>query len=218
MIKFSLLHASARPWAWRTAHDAWIAQAVFPENVEYILCCHSDDSKAFHKTDIHDVGLATNPKINSAVANWNAAARYSTGDVLLLIADDAFPCNRWDLELTGVLPDLAEHVIRTSTGGMADNFGLMVHPIMTRAYYERYGYVLYPEYRHVHCDTDFTRQAERDGVIIEARHLLFPHRHFSHGDCPEDDVYRRANGPEAQRIGAEVLMKRWSGSVKGVAA
>lgn len=224
MLKFSLLHASARPQAWRASHDAWLSNAVKPVTVEYILCCHSSDVSAFlhdvlateSECPIGDFRLVNNVGTNSAVANWNKAAKISTGDVLLLIADDAFPCKRWDLELAGVLPDLGEHVIRTSTGGMADNYGLIIHPIMTRAYYERYGYVLYPEYQHVHCDTDFTRQAERDGVIIEARHLLFPHRHFSHGDCPEDDVYRRANGPESQRVGAEVLAKRWSS--KGVAA
>ena len=35
--RFSILHTSARPHAWRAVYDAWLAAADHPEDVEYIL-------------------------------------------------------------------------------------------------------------------------------------------------------------------------------------
>jgi hypothetical protein len=53
----------------------------------------------------------------------------------------------------------------------------MVLPIITRARYARFGYLFYPKYKSMFCDTELTEVAYRDGVVIDAHHLLFEHMH-----------------------------------------
>ena len=49
----------------------------------------------------------------------------------------------------------------------------MVLQIMSRAYYSQRGYAMYPEYESMYADNDFTEHARHDGVVIDARHLVF---------------------------------------------
>lgn len=67
----------------------------------------------------------------------------------------------------------------------------MTLPIVDRAFYERMGYVLYPDHHHMYCDNDLEDVSRRLGQLIEAKHLLFPHRHYIAGAAPFDEMYRR---------------------------
>jgi hypothetical protein len=67
------------------------------------------------------------------------------------------------------------------------------------------------------ADNDFCESARQDGVVIDARHLMFPHRHpmfDGRGGWSEDwqgraDVALRAqNRPEAYKIGKEIYARR----------
>ncbi len=41
------------------------------------------------------------------------------------------------------------------------------------------------------CDDDLTHLARATGRLVDARYLVFPHRHHAIGLSPEDDTYRR---------------------------
>jgi hypothetical protein len=178
----------------------------------------------------------------------NTAARVSTGHILMVIADDQWPCERWDeklLEAIDVsrwpyevfqkwLPEVnasnepysaesksrAQWVIEVSTGTPYEHHrGIMVMPILSRARYERLGYVFYPEYESVFADNDFYAHAQHDKCIIDARYLMFPHRHplaepgawEKRADgkwTTRDKVYAAQNRPEAYRTGEEIFKRR----------
>ena len=114
----------------------------------------------------------------------------------------------WDQSLLEVVAGkTGEFVVHVSSGGPRDNT-LMAPQIMSRARYERLGYVFHPDYLSMYADDEFTEHAYSDGVVIEARHLLFPQSHPHHGTAEWDEVYTWENRPEAYEKGREVFERR----------
>ena len=121
-------------------------------------------------------------------AGWNCAAAATTGKVIIAVADDFLPPHNWDQLLLGLEPkgwEDGEHVIKVEDGYVHDIFVL---PILTRKRYDRFGYLYYPKYRSLFNDTEFGDVARRDGVVIEANHLLFEHMHPDCGKRERDGV------------------------------
>ena len=209
---FSICHTSARPAEWRKAWGAWIALAKHPELVEYVLTCapgvgFEKDWPQLRPQD--KVFWDTDPR-RCFVGGANLACAASTGRVLIIAADDIYPPQNWDQQLLELIPDLgADFVIQTASGTPADARDLMVLAIQSRTRYEKHGYGLYPEYESMYSDDDFSEHARADGIVIEARHLLFEHRHplYSQG-FPMDEVYQRQNSEERYAQGRAILERR----------
>ena len=85
---------------------------------------------------------------------------------------------------------------------------IMTLPIVGRALYETLGYVYHPAYISMFCDDDLTHTAAAMGRLVDARHLEFPHRHFSVGSSAPDATYARQNSNAAWWHGWRVLEKR----------
>jgi len=205
---FSLIHASARPLEWRDAYFAWMESAAEPSDMEYLLGVDFAQLSEF-RTLPHDVGLVINNGRRCAVDAWNAVARAAIGNVLVQVADDFFPIPKWDDELLARLPDLhGEYVIAISEG-RSDN--LLCHSILTRAYYDRYGYLFWPEYDGMGGDNEFTDVAYRDGVVIEARDLVFRHEHPSYGTREADALDAIHQSPENHTLGRAIYERRKAG-------
>lgn len=205
---FSICHTTARPNAWRNSYEAWRRNCDSWQDVEYVLCV--DERWGFPK-DFHEPGITVvwNGKRKCCVDGFNIAAAASTGHVLLVNSDDFFPSEHWDTELKKVIPDLeSEYVIEVSTHAGADQARIMTFQILTRARYERVGYLFYPGYESMCCDIEFTERARMDGVVIDARHIVIEHRHYTMGGLPRDAVYAHENRPEAYRLGWAVLEAR----------
>lgn len=213
---YSVLHTSARPNKWKEIYDAWIGAAAHPETVEYVLCIDarwgfdgpSDKFKKVHGIREQDK-VVFNFRRKCYVDGVNTAATTSTGLVLIVNADDQYPCANWDEELARVLPPSPDFVIRVSTGTPTEvERHLMVMPIMSRPRYDRQGYVFYPAYESMYADQDFCEAAEADGVVVEARHLMFPHKHWINNQRGADEVDAAQNRGEAYRLGESVLTER----------
>jgi hypothetical protein len=209
-IIFSICHTTARPAEWRTAYDAWISAAKYPEHVEYVLVC--DQRWGF--TELPKLRrqdkTAWNTDRMCLVGGANVACAQSTGKVLIISADDMFPPEHWDEKLLEIIPELdSDFVIRTASGTPADDRGLIVLQILSRARYKKLGYGLHPAYDSMYADDDFTQHGEHDGVVIEARHLLFEHRHPVYNKAVKwDDVYRHENKEQAYAKGHAILEQR----------
>lgn len=227
---FSILHSTARPEGWQAAYLEWIEKAVNREAYEYVLCV--DKRWGFVSTDVSQSCLERgfpgppdrviwNEGPKTAVSGWNTAAAAARGDILLVVADDFFPCDGWDVYLQGVVDAWKsghgyrkplQFAIRVSMGvPEADKQGHMCHAFLSRARYEHQGsFVYHPEYEGVFCDNDFTAHAEQDGVIIEARHLVFPHRNpfYKHGPGGMDEAWWHHNKPQDYAFGKAVFDKR----------
>lgn len=211
----SLCHTTARlPDGWRAATQAWFDNCDHPEQVEH--CLTADDSRIM--ADVLQNGAifpntktGVNPGPKTAVAGWNFAAKLSTGKLIISLADDWFPCPHWDTELLKMIPDLdGEYVLDVDTCG---NDHLLTFSLLTRAYLMKYskgeGWLFYPEYTGMYADNDFTDSARLDKVIINARHLKFPHRHPNYfADVEPDAIHLWQGRPEAWRTGIKVYKKR----------
>lgn len=231
---FSVLHPSNRPNAWRKVYDAWMAACVDPSLVEYVLCVDHDGpfdggttmpggprAKLFGAQMI-----VRNSDRHCAVDAYAAAAKASTGHILICIADDLFPCEKWDERLTLSIPtvfeptqdfdaqgrfvlDLSREFIIDVSTSTPPGRRIFEMPIVSRPRYERLGYLFYPEYLSMYADNDMFEHAERDGVIINARHLMFEHRHpFFDKSVEMDETYLHTNRPEAYEVGKRIFEAR----------
>ena len=205
-----------------------------------------DSSK--YDTPLDNVRVVVNNRRRCYVDGVAIAAEESTGSILIVNADDQFACENWDerlidavvgpvegdaglsgaalaldvawVRLNGLERSIEEpFVVEVSTGTPDEhNRGVLVMPILTRARYEQQGFVFYPEYESMFADNDFCAAARQDGVIIDARHLMFPHRHqmfdgkggWKTGNWKEtlDKAYREQNRKEACAIGEMVFRRR----------
>jgi hypothetical protein len=210
---FSILHTSARPDKWRAAYNDWLAKAKRPEEVEYVLCI--DERWGFGASvefpedgAIHT--LCHNRGRKSWVSGVNTAAAMSRGRILIVNADDLFACEYWDAELLErVGTRVGEYAIEVSTGTPQEHErGIAVIPMLSRARYERLGFVLYPEFESMYADNDFLEHAVCDGVLLDARDLRFPHRHYLVTGAAPDAVYAHQNRAGAYDLGKAVLSAR----------
>lgn len=250
MPRFSILHTSARPDKWREIYDAWMSNCDNPKDIEYVLV--TDPRWGFQPIDKRDFELkktghltfkhATEPLIIQVqndgrrcyVEGVNLAAKHSTGDILIVIADDQYPCEHWDTRIACVMPNLkvdGRDFIPTLlhvTTGTPDEFARQITPmpIMNRSLYEKWGYVFYPEYESMYADNDLCDHAKAEGVLAEARHLFFPHKHAMFNENgwvknPKlDEAYKAQNRLEAYTLGKEIYNRRKAsrfGSVKPIA-
>lgn len=230
---FSILHPSARPDKWKVVYADWMAKCSNRYEVEYILC--ADERWGFDPAAPKLQGHAPFEVLRTVwntgrrcyVDAVNIAAKAATGQILIVIADDQFACSRWDAKLADMIAGATsggsvagnrEFVIEVSTGTPNEHErGIFVMPIVSRARYEALGYLFYPAYESMFADNDLCSHARQDGIVIDVRHLMFPHRHpaFSDGhwvpNVVLDETYKAQNRPEAYELGARVFAARSAG-------
>lgn len=198
MKLFSLCYTSRRPAEMGKVIEMWRNRADNPAEVEVILGLDGNDIASIAAAaEIKDISVVIQPDPPfNCVRGWNLAAEKSTGLVIIAIADDFVPPPSWDTHLKNVVKDDArtemdrqrqgksypgwidrEHVVHVNDGYVKD---LCTLAILTRIRYDRFGYLWYPEYQSLFCDTEFTTVAYRDSVVVKAPHLLFEH---VHPDC-----------------------------------
>lgn len=232
---FSILHTTARPYKWREIYDAWMGAAIGHKDVEYVLCLDYrwgfTYDHAIRQWELLRRGLnkiVWNTERRCYVDGVNIAAKESTGDILVVNADDQYPMQGWDSYLYQMVPfpaREAEFVVEVTTGTPQEHErNLLVMPILSRARYERLGYVFWPEYESMYADQDFCLHAQQDGVIIDARNpaYVFPHKHpmfDEKGWVPKEEIqknwtreYAEQNRREAYQLG-EVLLK-WRSKIR----
>lgn len=192
-MKFSLCYTSRRASLISAVIETWLREAADPSNVEVVVAIDQDyrDGK-----QVADAAAARWPNVKSVVntgssncvSGWNAAAAACTGDVLISLADDFFPPNRWDDLLRQSAPGewwKEDHVVVISDGY---NHQIFTLGIITRFRYERFGYFFYPGYESLFSDTELTAVAIAEKVVVDARHILFEHLHPDAGKRQQDEV------------------------------
>lgn len=205
-MKISLLHPSRnRAAAADATISEWLGKRSGLHPVEYIISIDRDDTQtsAYRRiAERHGARLLINPNRNSVQA-CNQAARVATGDLLIMVSDDFGCLAGWDDALARTIGERRDVAVFVDDGFGAKTMTL---PIVDRPFYQHTGHLLYPHYLHLFCDNDLEEVARRSGRLIAAKHLLFPHRHFTARALPWDDTYRRAN--KSWRRDAATFAKR----------
>lgn len=193
MKMITCIHPSrSRPDLAKSTAKKWIDRAGI--RVEYILSVDVDDPYVYDYsgmfTDNIDVSVIVNLN-KSAIQAINVAAKKANGDLLVVVSDD-FDCpENWAIKLIeGLSLSLADDwtdddfIVKTKDGMQPT---IITLPILSRKYYERFGYVYFEGYNHLFCDTEMTAVAHMTGKVINSD-LMFRHNHYLTGAMKKDDI------------------------------
>lgn len=215
MIKISLIHPSRnRPEKARANYHTWLRQSSKCHEIEYILSLDVDEPQSLWYTEYFNasgIKLAmSNPPDGYVVGATNEGAKLATGDILVYLSDD-FGCPQdWDKLIVERMDITKPQILKVDDCLQQFNVGVLTIPIMTKAYYDQYGYFFYPEYKSMFCDEDLYNVAKMKDQLVFAPEFRFPHMHPSNPDktlCgANDETYNRSAGMWNQ--GKEVLRKR----------
>lgn len=207
--RISLLHATrGRVDVAIAARDRWLQAAKYPERIEHIFAFDRDDAESV-------AGLATYRHVvveecdKGCVAAWNLAARAGKGEILIQLSDDWLPIRNWDTKIAARFRDISKPgVLRVSDGRRVDD--LLAFAIFTRAYLELLGGdFLAPDYFGVYSDDEFSLRAYQNGVVIDARDIVFEHCHPSFSqDAVYDETHKRQNDDARYREGRKIFLRR----------
>lgn len=205
--RISLLHATRGRWSQAIqAMNMWMSRASDAFRVEHIFAIDEDDKESREKLRRFRHVIAA--KDGYSVGAWNAAAKASTGDILVQLADDFEPPPEWDRLIVEALGGevFAPRVLRVKDGIRED--GLITLAIVTRRWLEQEGDLFDPQFRNVYSDDDLTARAQKAGAIIEAPQLTFHHHHPVAGKVPMDATYERGNDPKEYERAKAIFQSR----------
>lgn len=202
MAVISLIHPS-RGRAQR-AHEVamkWISSAGV--DVEYILSVDIDDPELKEYRKLFSSLVINIGEHRSAIDAINTAAKASTGRIIIVMSDD-FDCpDNWGYDLGEKTEYRVDWIAKTSDGIQK---WIITLPIMDREYYNRFGYVYYPEYKHMFCDTEMTCVADLVNRKISLP-IQFSHNHYSTGKTKKDAINERADKTWEQ--GEKLFIERY---------
>src|SRR5207247_3034387 len=151
----------------------------------------------------------------SIVDAVNQGAAASSEPYLIVPTDDFYPCQNWDTVLSERIEQFLEGknhrqaVVHITDNTFVNSYFTI--QIVTREYYDHWGYMLYPEYLTQQADNDFTETARRYNHItqsvIEAMDINFAHQSPDFVDKFERDAVFSRN-KETQPQGTEVWFRR----------
>lgn len=177
-MKISIIHPSrSRAIQAHATCINWLSKSTNPHEIEYILSVDiTDPDLAYYYGAFDPSQVSICVKDNkTAIEAINNAAKEATGNLLIVVSDD-FDCpEHWDTWLTDALEGKEDFVVKTDDGLQP---WIITLPIMDRKYYDRFGYIYYPNYLHMFCDTDMTFVGDILGRTIKLP-IKFLHLHYS---------------------------------------
>ena len=213
----SICHATARGYEALKVKERLLNSAEFPLAIEYIFCVDEDDIKS--QQELLGERVILNPKGTGPVSAWNIAAKASTGAVLIQMSDDWQLPPRWDQGIFDCTREALdkERVLLINDSNRKDI--LVTMAIVTRKYYEKYGYLFHPGFYSMYSDNELTARALKDNVLFDCRHYLkFLHDHpmfnpknfDASGNFDEtsmDPVYYKSNHKKNYEEGKKLFLE-----------
>ena len=155
------------------------------------------------------------PRTVTAVRNWNAAAaRFATGHILFVIADDLTPPVGWDTvsgrdrrHTRSLLDSPLPYGSQTSIRGRTRAPRCYV-TLVSRRFYEAHG-LFDPEYTSLFCDDDITLRSFHRAVVVDGSSLRLQHHRSAGRPTPSQS---RINTDEELAHGRRVRDRKWKRS------
>lgn len=184
---FTIIHPSRnRPEQAEKTIKLWLGNAKDQSKIQYILSVDHNDKYLSRYRSISEMycvklHIAVN---KSAIQAINRAAKKSEGNIIIVVSDDFISEKDWDEKLIKELEGKEDFIVKTQDG-IQD--WIITLPLMDRKYYDRFGYVYFPGYQHLFCDTEMTAVADLTGRKITSQ-LFFEHQHYSTGKSKKDAI------------------------------
>ena len=189
----SIIHPSRqRPEMALQTKNHWMHNAIHKSSIEYVLSIDNSDPSLHDYNWMfrhnYDVRIEYNNNF-SAIDAINVVAPQIVGNIIIVVSDD-FECfEGWDEYLLTHLEGDEDYLVKTSDGYL-NNDWLITLPIMDRKYYNRFGYVYHPEYKHMWSDTEMTTVGNMLGKIVDLQNsnAVFKHKHYTINGMEKDAV------------------------------
>jgi len=205
-VKISILHATrGRPQEAINARVLWMKKASNPQNIEWLFACDNNDPAAAAMKP-------WNPIMGdgSCVAAWNRAADKAQGEILIQASDDWDPPLYWDTIVTERLGDLSKpKVLAISDGHRTDD--LLCMAILTKARLIQQSSLFAQEYdacSGIFSDNEFSHRAIKDGVIVQAKDVVFTHNNPLFTGAVQDAEFKKHNAQENYVLGEKIFKER----------
>ncbi len=208
--RFDIIHGTNRPYGWQAVYSSYLRTADNPQNFAYHLVCDEPMAKYFRQFRKPGIDLIINPNDPCYVAASNYGASVTSAPILLIASDDMFPPAHWDTLLWELLnEDSTKHAVWVNDQCFPH---ISTMQILTRAWYDRYGFVFKPKFQSMLGDHDYTRRAVHDGVMIDVRDrpdLYWKHYHHRNGLRPADTSDEVNQSAERYAQGWKAIAEDW---------
>jgi hypothetical protein len=176
----------------KKAHDVlktYIEMANSIKDIQIILSVDDDDSPekyiAFHPC----IKIISGRPMGKIAAINRDIPDPSSFDILLLASDDMIPIEKgYDdiirLKMYQNFPD-KDGVLWFNDGYTGYKLNTLV--ICGSKYYERFGYIYYPEYKSLFCDNEFMDEANKLGRQIYIDQVIIKHEHPANNNMLKSD-------------------------------
>ena len=209
--KISLLHATRGRFQQAAgARRKWMEKAANQDAIEHIFALDADDAESLQYLTLwRNVVVAPG---GGPVRAWNAAAEACNGHVLIQLSDDWEPPMGWDQIILDRIGDTSKSAVLQIWDGYRED-QLLCMAILTRARYIEQGYLFHPDFFSMYSDNWFSHCAFRDGVVIDARDVVFEHLHPAFGKAEMDATYARSNDSVNYKAGDRHLQRLSCGAI-----
>lgn len=168
-------------------------------NLKIWVACESEDQKVYSErlAPLNGIVTVAAARYGCYVEAVNRVAAETTGDVIIVAADDVVPSQGYDLK---ILSSFEKHfpkfdgVLKANDLIHAISEPSNTHPVIGRKYYEKFGYVYYPAYFAMYADTDFAYTSLLTQRVVPVPTLILEHWHHTAGKTPRDFTHEKPLG------------------------
>jgi len=174
--------------------NKYISFAADPDHISIVVTVDKDDQPEKYIFTDPRVTVKVGPSNGKIGAINRDIPDQSTFDILLLASDDMIPIvSGYDdiirSELYKNFPD-GDGVVWFNDGFRQNKINTLV--ICGSKYYQRFGYIYYPEYKSLWCDNEFTDVASRLKKQVYFDRVIIKHDHpANNSNVRSDELYRR---------------------------
>ena len=186
----------------------WKLKCSSKTNMRIVVTADLDD-KTMNNEWIQSFCKAMDAEINyhdknTKISAVNADIPAEGWDYLILVSDDMICIqNNWNETVEKVFEDTKKGVIWFDDGL---NHHLDTFCVMTREYYNRFGYIYNPEYVSVYCDNEFTEVAIILDELVKAEPSIVKHNWV--GNTCKDELHMRNETKEHYEKDGELFKLR----------
>lgn len=172
----------------------YLSLANDENNIQIIVSVDKDDNPEKYVFTDQRVIVKVGPPKGKIHAINRDIPDHSTFDILLLASDDMIPiAHGYDdiirNEMYKNFPD-GDGVVWFNDGFRQNRINTLV--ICGSKYYQRFGYIYYPEYKSLWCDNEFTDVASRLRKQVYFDRVIIKHEHpANNSSIKTDELYRR---------------------------
>jgi|GEM_PF-349681 len=173
----------------------------------FLISCNADDDTMNNAAIIEQLSCYKNLSVRFGdiknkidAYNRDIDEFIDSFDILVVASDDMIPVKQgYDQIIANYMlkffPDY-DGTLHFFDGHVGQATNTM--PVIGKKYYQRFGYIYYPEYQSMYCDNEFTLVAKilkKEAYINE---LVVEHLAPAWGKAYQDDLYRHNNGMVTQ--------------------